>query len=128
MRWTFLPALRDQDEQLGDHGCVFSKALVRSWRRSENSRSIPPDRPIITWSQPPCPPMGRISRATARKRRFMRLRTTAPPIFFVMVKPTRMAGSASFRSRTSRMKPGVDARFPAFAARKSARFVMVARR
>jgi hypothetical protein len=35
---------------------------------------------------------GQDSRASARKRRFMRLRTTAPPIFLVTVKPTRIAG------------------------------------
>jgi hypothetical protein len=56
------------------------------------------------------------------------LRITAPPIFFVTVKPTRIAGSASRRSRTRRVKPGVDARRPLFAARKSARFRIVARR
>ena len=54
----------------------------------------------------------KISRASARKRRFMRLRTTAPPIFLVTVKPTRIAGSPSSRSRTSRTKPGVGARLP----------------
>ena len=32
---------------------------------------------------------GMISRASSRKRRFMRLRTTALPTFLVTVKPTR---------------------------------------
>ena len=62
------------------------------------------------------------------KRRFMRLRTTAPPIFLVTVKPTRIRGSLSLRSRTNRTKPGVLARSPALAARKSARFLIVLRR
>ena len=36
------------------------------------------------------PAAGKSSRASARKRRFIRLRTTALPIFLVTVKPTRI--------------------------------------
>jgi len=46
----------------------------------------------------------------------------------VTVKPTRIAAFASLRSRTSRMKPGVGTRLPLFAARKSARLLMLVRR
>ena len=46
-----------------------------------------------------CRRSGRISRASARKRRFMRLRTTALPIFLVTVKPTRMRRIAVVRGR-----------------------------
>ena len=43
----------------------------------------------MTWSEPGWPRDGMISRASSRKRRFMRLRTTAPPTFLLTVKPTR---------------------------------------
>ena len=89
------------------------------------SRSTPPARPIRTWSAPVTPCSGRRSRASARKRRFMRLRTTAPPIFFVTVMPSRFTGSPSARSRTNRTKPGMGARFARFAARKSALLLIV---
>jgi hypothetical protein len=46
----------------------------------------------------------------------------------VTVKPTRIVASESSRSRTRRIKPGVVVRLPAFAARKSARLLIVLRR
>ncbi len=123
-----LPPPGDPDQQARGHPRSFSKARANSCRSSAKSRSIPPARPISTWSDPAMPPAGRNSRASARKRRFIRLRTTAPPIFLVTVKPMRLAGSPSARSRTSRTKPGAEARRPALAARKSARFLSVIRR
>src|SRR6185369_5556788 len=128
LRRSLLPALGDQDHQPGDHLRSPSRAFASSERIWPKSRSMPLARPIITWSEPAKPFVGTISRARARKRRFMRLRMTAPPILRVTVKPTRIAGSASCRSRTRRMKPGVVARLPALAARKSARFLIVLRR
>ncbi len=91
---------------------ILRSALRNSSRSSEKSRSTPPARPINIWSEPSNPPSGSSSRASARKRRFMRLRTTAPPIFLVTVMPMRMAGSPSSRARTSRTKPGMGARLP----------------
>lgn len=60
--------------------------------------------------------------AAARKRRFMRLRTTAPPIFFVAVKPTLIVGSSSPRSRRCSENAGAPVRAPFAARKKSARF------
>src|SRR5512132_29860 len=49
---ALLPPASNQNEQLGDHGRTFSSALARSVRRASNPRSIPPERPIMTWSDP----------------------------------------------------------------------------
>jgi hypothetical protein len=92
------------------------------------SRSIPLARPIITWSAPRTPSFGRISRASARKRRFMRLRITAFPIFLVTVMPSRIVKSASPRSRTSRTNPPFAVRLAELAARKSLRALILVRR
>ena len=59
----------------------------------------------------------RTALASSRKRRFIRLRTTAPPTFFETVMPKRITGCSSRRGRTSRTKPPVGARSPPFAAR-----------
>jgi len=49
---AFLPAFGNENKDLGDHGRAFSRALERSARKRSNSRSIPPERPIMTWSDP----------------------------------------------------------------------------
>jgi len=121
-----LPRTAQADEQPSDHFATRPSAPARSLRRSEKSRSIPPTRPIITWSDPANPLAGITSRASSRKRRFIRFRTTALPTFFVTVNPTRFWGSPSSRSRTRSTNPGVAARRPAFAARKSERFRITA--
>ena len=112
-----LPAARDEDEEAGDHLRTFASALVRSVLSAEKSRSIPELRPISTWSAPAMPSMGRMSRASSRKRRFMRLRTTALPTFLETVMPIRIVASSSSRARTSSTNPGMGARLPALAAR-----------
>jgi hypothetical protein len=96
---------------------IFRSAFSRSDLNCSNGRSIPPGRPIRTWSAPVIPASGRMARASSRNRRFIRLRTTAPPTFFETVMPSRIAGSPSSRGRTSRTNPGMGARRPAFAAR-----------
>src|SRR5262249_33537322 len=69
----------EQDQQPRDHFARRrSSASASSVRINPKSRSTPLSLPIITWSEPAKPFGGTISRASARKRRFMRLRTTAP--------------------------------------------------
>src|SRR3954447_11168399 len=58
-----LPAASNQNEQPGDHRRALSSALSSSVRSRLNSRSMPFDRPIITWSAPGMPLSGMISRA-----------------------------------------------------------------
>src|SRR6476659_7037133 len=70
LRRAFLPRLGNQDHRSPDHDL----------RSRPKSRSTPLARPIITWSEPAKPLAGTISRASALKRRFIRLRMTAPPI------------------------------------------------
>ena len=67
-------------------------------RRSPSScakgRAAVASRAISTRSQPGAASAERVSRAASRRRRLARLRTTAPPIFLVAVKPRR-SGLAS---------------------------------
>lgn len=123
-----LPAPCKKNQQSGDHFRTLARACVNSALNAANSRSTPPARPIRTWSAParPCGPI--TARANARKRRFIRLRTTALPIFFVTVIPSLIAGFPSFRLRTKSTKPGVATRLAALAARKSDRFLIEIRR
>src|SRR6056297_730405 len=65
--------------------------------------------------------MCKTSRATARKRRFARLRATALPTFLEQVKPTRIEGSSSRRLRPCTIIAGVPWRLARAAARKSDR-------
>jgi len=109
------------------HRCTFANAFAISARNNANERSTPSRRPIRTWSAPAMPRSGRASRESARRRRFMRFRMTALPTFLLTVNPTRIVGSSSRRSRASKTNPGIGARLPAFAARKSARRVSVTR-
>jgi len=120
-----LPETGKPDHGARDHCATLPSALPSSRLRSPKSRSIPPDRPIRIWSAPASPASVNASRASERKRRFMRLRMTALPIFLVTVTPSRMTGSPSSRGRTNRTKPGVAIRRPLFAARKSVRRLIV---
>lgn len=124
-RGPSLPPTCNCYEGTRDHARAFRSALPSSRSRSAKGRSIPPARPIRIWSAPGWPSVGRSARARARNRRFMRLRTTALPIFLVTVIPSRMDGSPSSRSWTSRTNPGMGARRPRLAARKSARRRMI---
>jgi hypothetical protein len=57
----------------------------------------------------------------------MRLRTTAPPIFFVTVKPIRAPSPAALLGRAANRNPGLLARAPLRSARKSWRFLITDR-
>ncbi len=62
----------------------------------------------------------RWQRTISRRRRRMRLRTTAPPSAFFMLKPKRVTGNALARKKT--VKWELDRRFPArYTASKSPR-------
>jgi len=87
----------------------FLSMTTKAWRTSFNSASKPVVKStffgLITTSAP-WPGTGRVRRTASRKRRFMRLRWTAPPSARPTVNPTRrpevagtLAEPAVFRSR-----------------------------
>ncbi len=128
--------------RLRKHGCRNKSGMTGGGRFTATPSSVPwRDRRGAARSRARCRHCARSAHgphrecpiraadrgASARRRRFMRLRTTALPIFLVTVYPICIDGSPSARSRTSRTKPGIGARFPAFAARKSRRIRRVVR-
>ena len=80
-------------------------------RASPHGRSAPDRRPI------PCARPARACAASFRRRR-VRLRITALPIFFVTVKPSR-AGPWSSRGSACNTTPGIGALRPLAAARRN---------
>ncbi len=60
-------------------------------------------------------------RSASRRRRRIRLRSTAPPVFFVTVKPIRAPPAGRVRAALWRVKARICTRLPLAAFRKSAR-------
>src|ERR1700722_2246696 len=105
---------------------AMRSARRMSSRRTGKARARVPSRPISTRSTPTrlTPGSGKAAssrRAASFKRRLVRLRTTALPIFLVTVTPI-LAGAWSFRVRICSTNPWVAALRPfAATSRKSER-------